>query len=85
MDRQQLEMLKTLQSLEFAALEFNLYLNTHPDDQQALDEFSRLATAAEECLRMYEANYGPLSAEASIGSEGYWRWLEHPWPWEIEY
>ncbi|TCL64730.1 spore coat protein JB [Hydrogenispora ethanolica] len=82
---EQLEMLKNLQALEFAALEFGLYLDTHPADQRALNEFSRLAQEAEQCLRTYEAYYGPLSMEASTDNQGCWQWLEHPWPWEIEY
>jgi spore coat protein JB len=85
MHREQLEMLKNLQALQFTALEFNLYLDTHPGDQRALQEYECWAKEVAEYQKMYEACYGPLTALSSIDNQGCWRWLESPWPWEIEY
>ncbi|HHW28408.1 MAG TPA: spore coat protein CotJB, partial [Syntrophomonadaceae bacterium] len=44
MDRSRVSMLRELQELEFALVELNLYLDTHPDDDKALSTFNNLAT-----------------------------------------
>jgi spore coat protein JB len=85
MDLNQLGMLENLQALEFSALEFVLYLNTHPTDQRALMDYSNLAKESAQYKQMYESCYGPLTAEDSTNNQGYWKWIETPWPWEIEY
>jgi len=86
MDRQRLRMLREIQELEFAAIEMNLYLDTHPYDEAALNTYNNLAARLAEARRTYEAEYGPLV------NYGYyppgrlpWQWIEEPWPWEIEY
>jgi spore coat protein JB len=84
MHREQLEMLKEIQALEFTAFDFNLYLDTHPNDQRALAEYSRAIRESERLKNMYTANYGPLMAEDNV-NQTCWRWIEDPWPWEIEY
>lgn len=84
MQRQQLETLKQLQALEFSALEFVLYLNTHPHDQRALTDYSNLMREVQRLQQCYIANYGPLMAEDNV-NKPCWQWIEEPWPWEIDY
>ena len=46
-DRERMEMLKELQELSFVALEFNLYLDTHPATRALAEyNFSRRRQAA---------------------------------------
>jgi spore coat protein JB len=84
MHREQLEMLKEIQALEFTAFDFNLYLDTHPNDQRVLVEYSRAICESERVKNIYIVNYGPLMAEDNV-NQTCWRWIEDPWPWEIEY
>lgn len=84
MHAEQLELLKTLQALEFSALEFQLYLNTHPNDQRALAEFSNLVCEVKRVQNVYNAAYGPLMA-ADNTDLSCWRWALDPWPWDINY
>lgn len=84
MHRDQLEMLKEIQALDFTAFDFNLYLDTHPNDQRALADYSRAIHESECVKKIYIANYGPLMAEDNV-NQACWRWIEEPWPWEIEY
>lgn len=86
MDYQCVNMLRELQELEFALVELNLYLDTHPCDESALNTFNNLAERYEKARKAYEERFGPL---VNFGHSGPvrapWQWIEEPWPWEIEY
>ena len=84
MHTEQFELLKALQALEFSAFDFNLYLDTHPNDQRALAEYSNLVREVKQVKNVYIANYGPLMAEDNTDLSC-WRWALDPWPWDIEY
>lgn len=84
MDREQLRLLKELMALEFAALDFNLYLDTHPNDQRALTECATLSQQAMVAREQYQQCYGPLTADCA--QSGFpWQWIDEPWPWQICY
>jgi spore coat protein JB len=84
MRREQLDMLKQVQALEFVALELNLYLDTHPDDQRALVDYNNTIGELQKLRQDYTHCYGPL-IPTDQSQQGCWRWIEEPWPWEIEY
>ena len=71
-----------LQALEFVVLELGIYLDTHPQDTEALALF-RQYTAMEKAARAaYEDRFGPLTQSAAGGDS--YRWLQEPWPWCYE-
>ena len=71
-----------LQALEFVVLELGIYLDTHPQDAEALALF-RQYTAMEKAARAaYEDRFGPLTQSAAGGDS--YRWLQEPWPWCYE-
>ena len=72
--------LSELMALDFAIDEMGLYLVTHADDQEALELYWSYIKLAKEGRKKYEAVYGPLS-QTTI-TEGGYRWLDDPWPWE---
>lgn len=74
--------LQRLQALGFAAHELGLYLDTHPDDEEALDLFRSYAAMAQQARAEYEAKFGPLQMLAA-GENGTYNWLRGPWPWEF--
>lgn len=74
--------LQRLQALGFAAHELGLYLDTHPDDEEALDLFRSYAATAQQARNEYEAKFGPLQM-LSAGEDGSYNWLRGPWPWEF--
>jgi len=80
----QFMMLKKLQEMEFVAIELNLYLDTHPCDTDALNDYNCAVEAIKKLKKEYEAEYGPL---LNFGMGGYtkepWQWAMGPWPWEI--
>ncbi len=86
MDQPGLKLLREVQELEFALIELNLYLDTHPDDEAALSTFNKLSARYAEARRAYEEQVGPLVNYGHSGpAREPWRWVEEPWPWEIEY
>lgn len=83
MDDKRLCLLKELMAMEFTALEFNLYLDTHPDDLRALEEYNAATKSVLALKKEYEALYGPLTNFGTALSPHAWRWIDDPWPWEI--
>lgn len=79
----QFHALRKLQEVDFVLLELNLYLDTHPDDHDALKQFNYYAQKRKKIAREYEEKYGPLM---NFG-HSYLRkpndWIKSPWPWEL--
>jgi spore coat protein JB len=84
MYQEQLEMLKQIQTLEFTAVDFNLYLDTHPDDQRALSDYTNTVAGLQRLRATYIRCAGPLTPTDPSGSNR-WNWIAEPWPWQIEY
>ncbi len=78
-------LLKQIMELEFTLVELNLFLDTHPKCTQALEDFNRTNEKLRELIKVYEKNYGPLTAFSDASASDYWKWIEEPWPWEINY
>lgn len=75
------KMLKKLSAYAFAAYDWNLYLDTHPEDTQAIAMFKKMTDKAKELKREFSEKYGPLTAAESNNSD-FWEWIEDPWPWD---
>lgn len=85
MDREkQMAMLKRLQEMGFVAIELNLYLDTHPSDLDALNDYNCAVEIVRRLMAEYEESYGPLMPFGMQKSKGHhWQWIEGPWPWEM--
>lgn len=81
-DPTRIEMLKKLQELQFMTVELNLYLNTHPDDAQALSQYNLYAAQQMMLKNKYEQSYGPLSNFGTAFGKVPWNYIYEPWPWE---
>lgn len=80
---QQMQMLLKIQELEFTAIDLNLYLDTHPGDQQALSLYNSVVLQLKQCIEAYEQSYGPLLNFGMAPSQYPWQWINSPWPWEM--
>ena len=69
-----------LQTLAFVIQELALYLDTHRDDNDALELYRQYQREYNEGCKKYEQMYGPLN-HMTVGQGGY-KWLDDPWPWE---
>ena len=81
MERQQ--MLDSLRAAQFAIHEKVIYLDTHPNDTEALKKFDAYRLRYKELSKQYEREYGPLTATGDFGANGF-SWVKNPWPWEKE-
>lgn len=83
LDKQELK--RKIQELTFSAVELNLFLDTHPNNAQALQDYQYIINSLQQLKGIYNQNYGPLLnfGDASA-NENYWNWVseEEKWPWE---
>ena len=79
---EQKKLFKQIQLYKFAVHETVLYLDTHPNDCKALDFYKKYNCKLKELKTNYEDNFGPLTAFG--GTFESWKWVECPWPWEID-
>lgn len=72
-----------INEVSFAVDETLLYLDTHPDCEEALRYFHRYNQLRNRALAKYEQEYGPLViASANDSCSRSWEWMSQPWPWE---
>lgn len=72
--------LTELQTMAFAIQELALYLDTHRDDQDALDIYRQMQKLYKDGMKIYEEKFGPLTHMSTV--DGPYKWLDDPWPWE---
>ncbi|WP_035292851.1 MULTISPECIES: spore coat protein CotJB [Clostridiaceae] len=82
-DNDRSKMMKKIKELEFAAVELNLYLDNHPNNQRALNDYNMTTDMLMDMKEAYEVKYGPLTNFGYAKSTPSWKWVEEPWPWEI--
>jgi spore coat protein JB len=77
------QLLQEVQTVDFVLVELNLYLDTHPEDKQALAQFNKFKQRKKVVCQQYESQFGPLHnyGDSPVGSE--WSWAEGPWPWQV--
>lgn len=77
------EALRRVQEADFVLYDLNLFLDTHPTNQMALDLFRQFQQEFAEAAAAYESQFGPLVADDADTTQG-WAWVQTPWPWEME-
>ena len=70
-----------LQALAFAIQELALYLDTHRDDEEALEVYRQYQDLYHKGMMAYTRDRGPLN-HGSPGQGKTYNWLNDPWPWE---
>ena len=83
---QQREMLlKKINEVSFAVDDILLFLDTHPDCQEALDFYRQNVAIRKEALSEYARLYGPLTIDTADDSCSRSReWIQQPFPWEMK-
>ncbi|MDD6033244.1 MAG: spore coat protein CotJB [Oscillospiraceae bacterium] len=75
-------LLREIQVCQFAVIEANLYLDTHPCDQEALEFYRCHREKLRELLERWERVCGKIREDG--GENLRWAWVENPWPWQVE-
>lgn len=77
------QLLNFIDEVSFTIYETLLYLDTHPNDQEALQFFHKYNRLREHALKEYARLYGPLTISTANDRESQnWEWMNQPWPWE---
>ena len=75
--------LEELQAIDFAIVELNLYLDTHPNDLEAVKQYNELAKKSMQLKVEFEKKYGPLMNFGKSYSNYPWDVDDSPWPWQV--
>ncbi len=70
-----------LMALGFVIKELNLYLDTHPNDTDALTMLHSMNELMAEGNEKYVKMYGPITISDLVSGDEY-TWLNNPWPWD---
>ncbi len=73
------------QAKSFALWELRLYLDTHPEDKEALALLRQLDSQT--CQPNYATSFVPCVSACNTENQTSrcnWCWLDNPWPWEKE-
>ena len=75
-------LLKKISTAQFAALDTQLFLDTHPGDEESVEKMKKYRDMAKPLIKEYEQKYGPLTKNRNDANA--WNWIKGPWPWESE-
>ena len=74
-------LLREIQICQFALIEAQLFLDSHPCDQEAIRYYNTHREHLKELTARWEKVCGKVREN---GSELYWAWTDTPWPWQVE-
>ncbi|KIL42400.1 hypothetical protein SD70_00210 [Gordoniibacillus kamchatkensis] len=77
------KLLRDLQAMDFVLVELTLYLDTHPHDMAALQQYNQFASARQHLSAQFEQEFGPLKHFGQGYTRAPWQWNETPWPWQV--
>ncbi|TYR80795.1 spore coat protein CotJB [Priestia megaterium] len=77
------EDLKEIQAIDFVLVELTLYLDTHPNDYEAMKQFNECAQRSQQLKRDFEVKFGPLQQYGNSYTDANWSWGTAPWPWQV--
>ena len=70
-----------LQAIGFGIQELALYLDTHPNDMEALEMYQTYQQALHDGMMEFSKEHHPLNHTVP-GKRGRYCWPADPWPWE---
>lgn len=68
---------------KFALIDLNLYLDTNPNDMEAISLYNKYLEIEKEMCKKYESMYGVLTLDSKYLDKNGWAWKNNPWPWEV--
>ena len=85
MERNKAVLLNKISKVGFILNELALFLDTHPENVQALRHYEFYQKKHDELTREYENKYGHFLTRRMANNSDRWTWCDGPWPWEKEY
>lgn len=77
------EICMNVYELGFVMTEILLYLDTHPNDLEAIEYYNKMKEKYNKAVKVYEDKIGPLTF-TGVDCDNYWTWVATPMPWEME-
>ncbi|MCU6761498.1 CotJB protein [uncultured Roseburia sp.] len=74
-----------INQVSFSINDLTLYLDTHPDDAEALEYMKELIPCRKKALKEYQEKYMPLLVDGTSEHADIWKWSTTAWPWERGY
>lgn len=78
------ELLKKITALDFYIIDLHLYLDTHPEDTEALNKYNDCVRHVKDLREDYNNKYGMLLANNCVSATP-WQWIEGGMPWQAKY
>lgn len=78
------QLIEKITLTKFACVDASLYLDTHPEDSEALRYFQENNRLYVEAMNEYARLYGPLTIAHAQYNNSYWDWVNQPWPWQTD-
>ena len=73
----------SIKAMDFAILEIELFLDTHPHDKRALKVREQYRAKRCELIDLYEQSFGPYVVTTDdVDDVSHWTWIDDPWPWD---
>ena len=76
------QLLRKIQAIGLMAVDLQLFLDIHPKNQEALDDYKQVTKQYQKLRAEYEYQYGPLTNFGYMTSFDQYSWVNDPWPWE---
>lgn len=77
------QLMEQLQTVDFVLVELTLYLDTHPNDSEAIHQFNQFSKERRHIKKTFESQFGPLMEFGNSYSGYPWTWNDSPWPWQV--
>ncbi len=74
-------LMKKIATYDFAIVELNLYLDTHPNDIEAHKKLEEYEKKSNELREKFESEYGPIIFRDTPDNR--MKWIKNPWPWDL--
>ena len=82
-DMSKAALLHEISKVDFAVVEMTLYLDTHPDECEAIAYLNHYVKLKNQLEKEYSYKYEPMSVALAPESDGNkWLWALAPMPWE---
>lgn len=77
------QLLEELQTADFVIVELTLYLDTHPDDSNAIQQYNQFVKQRKQIKKAFEERFGMLTNFGYSYARYPYEWPEAPWPWQV--
>lgn len=78
------QFLNYINEVSFAVADVLLFLDTHPEDCEALAFCNEMISKRDAAVKVYSRRFNPLTIDnTNECAKNRWEWVMQPWPWEM--